>query len=141
MRHHCRPAGLAAIAVMGFIAAMTPAAAQQKGLADRVLSQPMQPAPANCDSGNRIDLELCAVARFRAADAELNRVYRDIAGDKPNRDLLLSAQRIWLAYRDATCAWEEDRVRGGTAATLYAINCLAAATEARTAYLQQATGP
>lgn len=141
MRHHLCLTGLAAIAFMGFIAAATPAAAQQKGLADRVLSQPVQPAPANCDSGNQIELELCAVARFRAADAELNRVYRDLGGDKQNRDLLLSAQRIWLAYRDATCAWEEDRVRGGTAATLFAINCLAAATEARTAYLVQASGP
>ncbi|QCI64417.1 lysozyme inhibitor LprI family protein [Phreatobacter stygius] len=138
-RHH--PTGLTIAVLLAMMTAIPPLAAQQKGLADRILAQPAQAKPANCDSGNRIDLELCAVARFRSADAELNRVYRELAGDTQNRDLLLGAQRVWLAYRDATCAWEQDRLRGGTAATLYAINCLAAVTEARTSYLVQASGP
>jgi len=43
----------------------------------------------------------------------------------------------WLAYRDKTCAWESDAARGGSAATLYAVNCLHEVTEARVAYLKE----
>ena len=53
--------------------------------------------------------------------------------DEKNRALLRDAQRAFLAYRDKTCAWESDLARGGTAATLYAVNCLKDITEARVA--------
>jgi len=52
-----------------------------------------------------------------------------------------AAQRLWLRYRDATCDWQSDNVRGGSAATLYAINCLAEVTEGQAKYLDDARGP
>lgn len=134
-----RLAAFASLLVLG--AGALPAAAQDKGLADRILSRPAATKAADCNSPVLSDLEQCAVQRFRAADAELNRVYRDIGGDPRNREILLSAQRTWLAYRDATCAWEQDLRRDGREALLNAIACLANVTEARAAYLQQATGP
>ena len=77
----------------------------------------MRPPPDNCESADRVGLELCAVARFRAADAELNRVYRALLAregtDDKNRGLLREAQRAWLNYRDKTCTWESDAARGG----------------------------
>lgn len=106
-----------------------------------MLSQPVRPPPPNCDSADRLGLELCAVAKFRAADTELNRVYRTLmtreGADDKNRGLLREAQLVWLAYRDKTCAWESDAARGGSAATLYAVNCLHEVTEARVAYLNE----
>lgn len=139
MPHRFRLAVLASLLVLG--AGALPATAQDKGLADRILSRPASTKAADCNSPVQNDLEQCAVQRFRAADAALNRVYRDIGGDPRNRELLLSTQRTWLAYRDATCAWEQDLRRGGNEALLNAIACLANVTEARAAYLQQATGP
>jgi uncharacterized protein YecT (DUF1311 family) len=117
-----------------------------EGLAQRVLSQPIQKPPANCEAAsNRVHLELCAVARFRAADDALNKVFRTITTDAnrddKNKKLLQEAQRQWLRYRDLTCDWQSDNVRGGTAATLYAINCLAEVTEAQAKYLENASGP
>jgi uncharacterized protein YecT (DUF1311 family) len=116
------------------------------GLADRVLSQSAGAPPANCEAANnRIELERCAVARFRKADAELTAVFRKITSDTnrdgKNRELLQAAQRLWLRYRDATCDWQSDNVRGGSAATLYAINCLAEVTEGQAKYLDDARGP
>jgi uncharacterized protein YecT (DUF1311 family) len=117
-----------------------------EGLAQRVLSQPIQKPPADCEAAsNRIVLELCAFARFRAADTELNKVFRTITTDTnrddKNKKLLQEAQRQWLRYRDLTCDWQSDNVRGGTAATLYAINCLAEVTEAQAKYLDNASAP
>lgn len=124
--------------------AVSVVAAPDDGLAERVLSQPVRPPPDNCESADRSGLELCAVARFRAADAELNRVYRALlareGADEKNRGLLRDAQRAWLSYRDKTCAWESDAARGGSAATLYAVNCLGEVTAARASYLD-ANGP
>ena len=117
------------------------AAAAEPGLAERVLAQPVRPPPKNCDSADRLGLELCAVARFRAADAELNKIYRElitrVGADEKNRALLRGAQHAWLAYRDKTCAWESDLARGGSAATLYAVNCLADVTAARVDSLKE----
>ena len=105
-----------------------------------MLSQPVRPPPENCESADRLGLELCAVAKFRAADAELNRVYRELnsreRSDEENRHLLREAQQAWLAYRDKTCAWESDTARGGTAATLFAVNCLHEVTEERVSALK-----
>jgi uncharacterized protein YecT (DUF1311 family) len=131
-------AGLVAVASGEVLAA--------DGLADRVLSQPAGAPPANCEAANnRIELERCAVARFRKADAELTAVFRKITSDTnrdgKNRELLQAAQRLWLRYRDATCDWQSDNVRGGSAATLYAINCLAEVTEGQAKYLDDARGP
>jgi len=121
-------------------------AAEAQGLAEKVLSQPVRQPPTDCPAAsNRMDLELCAVARFRKADADLNKVFRtitsDVNRDDRNKKLLRESQRFWLRYRDSTCDWQSDNVRGGTAATLYAVNCLADVTEAQAKYLDDASGP
>jgi uncharacterized protein YecT (DUF1311 family) len=140
------PVRLSALLAAGFAATIPVYALAAEGLAERVLSQPPRQRPANCEAAvNRMDLELCAVARFRKADAELNRVFRAITADSnrddKNKKLVQEAQRLWLRYRDATCDWQSDNVRGGTAATLYAITCLAEVTEGQAKYLEDASGP
>jgi uncharacterized protein YecT (DUF1311 family) len=139
------PVRASALVAAGLLAISGHALAAE-GLAQRVLSQPEGRPPANCEAASkRIELELCAVARFRAADAELNRIFRAITSDanrdEGNKTLLQDAERLWLRYRDATCDWQSDNVRGGTAATLYAIACLADVTEEHAKYLKGARGP
>lgn len=117
-----------------------------EALADRVLSQPVRQPPADCEAAStRIELEWCAVARFRKANAALTSIFRKMTSDSnrddENKKLLREAQRLWLRYRDLTCDWQSDNVRGGTAATLYAINCLAEVTAAQAKYLEDAGGP
>ena len=137
-----RPAVMAVFlaGVLVAVAASRPAAAQDRGLAERILSDP---TPTLCNSEVRAEHDDCVTQRFRNADEELNERYRRLGGDGRNRELLLSAQRAWLAYRDATCAWEQDLQRGSDARTarLKAINCLADVTYARIDYLKQARNP
>jgi uncharacterized protein YecT (DUF1311 family) len=134
-----RWAVLLALAV-GTAAAPAHPAGAEPGLAQRVLTQPVRPPPENCQSADRLGLELCAVARFRAAEDELSRIYGELiaraGADEQNRTLLREAQEAWFTYRDKTCAWESDMARGGTAATLFAVNCLHEVTEARVAALK-----
>ena len=46
---------------------------------------------------------------FKRTDAELNAAYREIigrlAGDPEARQRLVAAQRAWIAFRDAECAF------------------------------------
>jgi len=143
--HRRMPRGtVTAVALAGVLFALAagpaPAVGQGRGLAERILSDP---APNLCDSEVRADHDDCVVKRFRNADEELNQRYRALGGDGRNREFLLRAQRAWLAYRDATCAWEQDVTRGGDAraARLRGVKCLADVTYARIDYLTQARNP
>ena len=46
---------------------------------------------------------------YKKADAELNVLYRQITArlkdDKATTELLVAAQRAWVAFRDAECAF------------------------------------
>ena len=100
----------------GLVAVTSGEVLAAEGLAERVLSQPPGAPPANCEAANnRIELERCAVARFRKADAELTAVFRKITSDTnrdgKNRELLQAAQRLWLRYLIADLEGDSDRMR------------------------------
>ena len=86
-----------------------------------------------------------------AADAAMNAQYRQTMGAMRKMDgykapdattgpsyqnALLSAQRAWLAYRDAECVAQEYEFRGGSAAGMARAQCVADLTKARTRALQ-----
>jgi len=56
---------------------------------------------------------------FKSADSELNTLYKEItqrlAGDEATLHLLTAAQRAWIAFRDAECAFSASGVEGGSA--------------------------
>ena len=76
-------------------------------------------AQDNVDCKNaetQMDLDFCAGKDFDAVDAQLNKVYGTLAakygaGDKA---LLKTAEKAWLAYRDAECSYETADTVGGT---------------------------
>ena len=62
------------------------------------------------------------------ADAELNVLYRQITArlkdDKATTELLVAAQRAWVAFRDAECAFSVSGVSDGTAHGMILAICL-----------------
>jgi len=93
------------------------------------------------------EMNICAEMDWQEADKELNAAYkRAIAAMKEidaylTPDLqgaetaLRTAQRAWIAYRDAQCETAGFPMRGGSAEPLLVYGCLRQVTENRTAEL------
>ncbi len=91
------------------------------------------PARAACGpEATQMELNACAGAEFGAADAELNRLYKRITARLgADKAPLVAAQRAWIAYRDAECAFVASSVAGGSIAPMIRAGCLADLTRAR----------
>ena len=92
-----------------------------------------EPCGANA---TQLDLDRCADRDFRKADAKLNAAYRRImdrlTGEARGRKLMAEAQKAWLAFRDAECAFSSSDTEGGSMHPMVVSGCLATLTEART---------
>jgi uncharacterized protein YecT (DUF1311 family) len=112
-----------------------------------------QPADTiDCDDArNQAEMNECAARDFEAADAELNRVWREAldnardldrepeanGDERPSyQNTLRDAQRAWLAFRDAQCTWEGYEARGGSMETMLYEMCRANLTRERTGQLR-----
>lgn len=98
-------------------------------------------APAQADecmdkAVAQADMDRCAADALKASDAELNRVYREIerrlGDDAAARKPLIAAQRAWLGFRDAECAFAASGVEGGSIYPMIHDQCLDELTRART---------
>lgn len=76
------------------------------------------------------------------ADAALNRGYRALMARlaPPQKKLLTKAELKWIAFRDAECAFEEDKHRGGSIRPLVYWVAYQRLTDERLGQLR-ATGP
>ena len=105
------------------------------------------PRPKSCDAARAdltsLQMQVCAAHAFREADAALNRAYGLAVkeGSPEHREKLRTAQRAWLAYRDAECAWESGRYEGGTLAPVTYGQCLVDLTRARVEAIEAAMKP
>ena len=74
-----------------------------------------------------------AERRLRVADRELNRLYKELLGilDVQGRGKVHKAQRAWLAFRDANCAYEADGYRVASLSKMQRTDTAARMTEAR----------
>lgn len=81
----------------------------------------------------QIELNICSGSNLRAADAALNRLYaRLMAEAGTDKAALKAAERAWVAYRDAECAFTVGpREGGGTVWPLEMNGCLQRKTDAR----------
>lgn len=84
------------------------------------------------------DLTECLSKANDKADAKLNAVYQDVRKNLEGEEVerLVKAQRLWIQYRDANCAAEQNLYEGGTAKYAVHFACLEAMTRARTRELQ-----
>ena len=103
---------------------------------------PRQDAVADdCANANtQLELNTCADQEFEEADVELNRVYNRLKA-RPNDDvaakLLTKAQRVWLAFRDAECAYATSKSVGGSIYPMLVVFCRTGLTRDRTADLRE----
>jgi probable HAF family extracellular repeat protein len=96
----------------------------------------------DCSGGGEQEMVACVVAEHKAADLELNKLYKQVKEQISPEDQknLIVAQRAWIKRRDAQCALEMGHSNGdadaqtGTSSLLYSgqmNNCLARLTLAR----------
>ncbi|MFO1350893.1 MAG: lysozyme inhibitor LprI family protein [Gammaproteobacteria bacterium] len=91
-------------------------------------------APTDCAKAeSTADRRACAKAGYDKADQRLNEVYKQLRErlDADGKTRLRDAQRAWIAYRDAECAWAADQMRGGTEAAVIEAGCRADQTSVR----------
>ncbi|AVJ29707.1 lysozyme inhibitor LprI family protein [Achromobacter spanius] len=94
-----------------------------------------------CDQAStQTDMNLCADQAYRQSDAELNAAYKEATARlKDNKDALTqlqAAQKAWLFFRDAECAFSSTGVTGGSAYPMVLSMCLDKLTKVRTKELR-----
>ena len=96
-----------------------------------------EPNPCD-DPQSQAEMNICADKQFKAADAELNRVYAGLAAklEAGARAKLKAAEVSWLKYRDDNCEYEAAPFDGGSMQPLIRSSCLERMTRARTAELR-----
>ncbi|ROM76883.1 MULTISPECIES: lysozyme inhibitor LprI family protein [Pseudomonas] len=81
------------------------------------------------------DMNQCSAQEYKAADKELNDLYKQITGrlkDNPEaKQMLVKAQRAWIAFRDAECDFSASGVEGGSVYPLIYSTCMTTQTKTR----------
>jgi uncharacterized protein YecT (DUF1311 family) len=111
------------------------------GLAAFLGAGPVRAQMANCAGAQtQMALNACAGKDYKKADAALNQVYGKLKGKltKPaDRKPLAAAERAWIAYRDAECAFETAGTADGTIHPMLMAMCLNEKTLVHTAELSR----
>ncbi len=90
------------------------------------------------DPQTQYEMNVCADRKFKAADAELNKVYNSLASklEDAARAKLKAVEVSWLKYRDDNCDYESSLYEGGSMKPLIYSSCMERMTKARTAELR-----
>ena len=118
-------------------------------LAFAVLAAPASAQDIDCSRAMaQQELNQCAYADWEAADADLNRVYKEVVAlyrqldeDMPPEygsayETLRDGQRAWVAFRDKACEAEGFTMRGGSAEPLVVYGCMRLLTQERIGHLE-----
>ena len=110
-----------------------------------LMSAPAMAQEVDCANPiTQLDMTMCEYQAWERADADLNDMYgaamaavRQSDADYPieglsEEDRLRTAQRAWVAFRDANCDVAGYPMRGGSAEPMLINACLRSMTEART---------
>jgi uncharacterized protein YecT (DUF1311 family) len=76
----------------------------------------------------------CAQDKFKHADGELNRLYKEKMAaleTKESKDRLRDSQRAWVTFRDKACSYESDQFSDGSIWGLMHFNCMEQQTNKR----------
>jgi uncharacterized protein YecT (DUF1311 family) len=90
-------------------------------------------------SQTQSELNRMSREELAAAEQQLHTVYEKLfdSFDATGREKLASAQKVWLAYREAEAVLEQDQVRGGSAAPTVLNAARAELTRQRTRQLEK----
>lgn len=87
------------------------------------------------NASNQAAMTECADKSLIASDAELNTLYKQLQGrlkdDQATSKLLVSAQRAWVAFRDAECEFSSSGVAQGSIYPMTVLQCRDGMTEKR----------
>jgi len=86
------------------------------------------------------NMQSCALDEAARQDATLNAVYKKLMTaleETGQKAALKTAERAWIAYRDAECDFEYGGKDGGTDGRLRADECLTRLTHDRILQLQE----
>jgi uncharacterized protein YecT (DUF1311 family) len=93
-------------------------------------------AAANCAiAKTQYDLNVCADEAYRKSDAALNAAYQRIVvrlrDNPPTLALLVTAQKAWIAFRDAECGFSASGESGGSILPMVTTICQDGMTKER----------
>lgn len=99
-------------------------------------------ADDTCDNATtQAELTECSAQAYQVADDKLNEAYQALVGQLSNNaaslEKLRTAQRAWIDFRDAECAFESSAVEGGSIQPMIQNGCLETLTESRTDQLRE----
>lgn len=79
------------------------------------------------------EMNVTANAKYKKADAELNKVYKQLMSilDQNEKPLLIQAEKDWVKYRDSHCKFEVSQYEGGSIQPLIYSTCLEELTRKR----------
>ncbi len=91
---------------------------------------------------NTIEISECWQNQYNKADAELNKIYKEIMAnlDQNGKNKLRDSQRTWIAYRDKQADEASSQYEGGTLASVAHIQTLAELTQKRVKELKDTYG-
>jgi uncharacterized protein YecT (DUF1311 family) len=97
---------------------------------------------ADTDCKNPVDqtsMNICADKAFKASDKQLNDKYHALyeGSSAAGRQQLQTAQRAWIAYRDAQCTFNSMGSVGGSRHALAYSTCADMLTQAQTKIMDQ----
>ncbi|MCZ7858273.1 lysozyme inhibitor LprI family protein [Agrobacterium salinitolerans] len=114
------------------------------------ISMPVAAQEPNCkEPQTQADMTICAGKDYEKADKQLNVDYQKLrkllverdktadADGKGAADALVTAQRAWVAFRDANCAVAGFQARGGSMEPMLISSCLAEMSTRRADELRQ----
>jgi uncharacterized protein YecT (DUF1311 family) len=98
-------------------------------------------AADDCDNASdQTTMDVCASEAFKKSDKQLNDLYKQIGtrlkDDAGKTKLLVTAQRAWVTFRDAECAFSASGVTGASVYPMIHSMCLDGLTQTRTKDLQ-----
>ncbi|MFL6969680.1 lysozyme inhibitor LprI family protein [Pseudomonas alvandae] len=92
-------------------------------------------ADACANATTQGDMNQCAAQENKAADKELNSLYKQITArlmdNAQAKQLLVKAQRAWIEFRDAECSFSASGVEGGSVYPMIHDECITNLTKAR----------
>mgnify|MGYP001079305217 FL=1 len=87
------------------------------------------------NASDQATMNACADKAFKTSDAELNKLYKEIRGrlrdDADTAKLLVSAQKAWIAYRDAECVFTSAASADGSIHSMIVSQCREGITRKR----------
>ena len=93
---------------------------------------------SNSFAQTQSEMNATAYANYKKADAQLNKVYKQLMSilDKKEKPLLIQAEKDWVKFRDSHCKFVISQYEGGSIQPLIYSTCLEELTKKRIAEIK-----